>query len=141
MDKKNVLFVCVHNSARSQMAETFLNDLGEQRYQANSAGIEPGKLNRFVVQAMAEIGYDISRNTTNSVQEFLDGSWKIDTVITVCDETSAEACPVFPGKVERLHWSFPDPSAIRGTDEEKLTAIRNIRDMIKKRIRDWLSQA
>ncbi len=140
MKKQNVLFVCIHNSARSQMAEAFLNELGKERYQAQSAGIEPGKLNPYVVKVMAEIGYDISHNKTNSVQEFLDNSKQIDIVITVCDETSAESCPVFPGKVKRLHWSFADPSAISGTEEEKFSSIRKIRDLIKNRVIEWLGE-
>ena len=140
MIKRKVLFVCIHNSARSQMAETFLNDLGKDGFTAYSAGLEPGKLNPYVVQAMAEIGYDISHNETNSVWDFIKKSDNFDTVITVCDESSAEACPIFPGNVKREHWSFADPSSFEGNEEEKLAFTKQVRDEIKQRITLWLSE-
>ncbi|MBI5200780.1 MAG: arsenate reductase ArsC [Elusimicrobia bacterium] len=127
-----VLFVCIHNSARSQMAEAFLNKLAEGRASAESAGIEPGRLNPIVVEAMREAGIDISRNPTKSVASMLGRPW--DLVVTVCDEASAERCPVFPGKVRREHWGFPDPSAFTGTPEEKLEMTRSVRDEIRERI-------
>jgi arsenate reductase len=132
--KKNILFVCIHNSARSQMAEAFVNHLKNDVYRAESAGIEPGNLNLAAVEAMKESGIDISKNHTNSVEEMIGSGRKFDLVITVCDETSAERCPVFPGKVERKHWSFPDPSAFRGTDAEKLEFTRKVRDAIREKI-------
>lgn len=137
---KKVLFVCIHNSARSQMAEAFLNQLGGGRFQAESAGIEPGRLNPIVVQAMQEIGIDISGKATRSVDECLQAGTQYDYVITVCDETAAERCPVFPGPGQRLHWGFPDPSALSGTDAEKLAATRPIRDQIKARIEAWCAE-
>lgn len=139
MKKIKVLFVCIHNSARSQMAEAFLNDLGKDSYQAYSAGIEPGTLNPYVVRVMAEIGYDISKNETKSVTGFLKKSELPGYVITVCDVSSAESCPIFPGIVKREHWSFPDPSSFQGNDEEKLRFTRSVRDSIKKRVSEWLA--
>ena len=103
MEKINVLFVCIHNSARSQMAETFLNVLGNGKFEAESAGIEPGPLNPLVVEVMKEVGIDISKNRTKSVLEFIEKKKAFDYVITVCDETSAERCPSFPGQSKRMH--------------------------------------
>jgi arsenate reductase len=138
--KKKVLFVCIHNSARSQMAEAFLNDTCPDQFHAQSAGIEPGKLNPVVVQAMSEVGIDISKNATKSVASFIQRGDALDYVITVCDETSAERCPVFPGKTTRLHWGFPDPSSFTGTAEEKLARTREVRDTIKARIDSWCNE-
>jgi arsenate reductase len=137
MKKQKVLFVCVHNSARSQMAEAWLNALQGDRFEAQSAGIETGILNPLVVQAMAEAGIDISRNLTKSVGDFIKAGQLFSWVITVCDEASAERCPIFPGMTKRLHWSFPDPAGLTGTQEEKLAAVRKIRDDIKKKVREW----
>jgi arsenate reductase len=106
---KKVLFVCIHNSARSQMAEAFLNALGAGQYQAESAGLEPGTLNPLVIVAMREAGIDISQAETKGVAAMLACGPVFDYVITVCDEASAERCPVFPGSAERLHWVFPTP--------------------------------
>ena len=138
--KKKVLFVCVHNSARSQMAEAFLNHLAGDEFEAKSAGLQPGKLNPVVVDAMKEIGIDISGNKTKGVDEFLKSGEKFDYVITVCDESQAEGCPFFPGQGARLHWSFPDPSGFTGIDEEKLQKTRGVRDMIKRKIEEWLRE-
>ncbi len=132
--KKKVLFVCIHNSARSQMAEAFLNEMASDRFVAESAGIEPGKLNPVVVQVMQERGIDLSERATKSVGSMIARGPYFDYVITVCDETSAERCPVFPGAGQRLHWSFPDPSGFTGTDDEKLAATRGVRDQIRDRI-------
>ncbi|HVU26929.1 MAG TPA: arsenate reductase ArsC [Verrucomicrobiae bacterium] len=138
--KKKVLFVCIHNSARSQMAEAFLNQICGEFFEVHSAGIEPGKLNPLVVEAMDEIGIDISGNKTKSVSEFLKADKFFSYVITVCDETSAERCPIFPGNMIRLHWSFPDPSTFQGTPEEKLEKVREVRDAIKQKIEDWCAE-
>ena len=137
--KVKVLFVCIHNSARSQMAEAFLNQLGGDRFEAKSAGIEPGTLNPYVVEVMKEIGIDIAGNRVKDVFDFFKKGALFNYAITVCDETSAERCPVFPGHTTRLHWSFPDPSAVQGSDVEKLQSIRKIRDDIKARVESWLS--
>jgi arsenate reductase len=138
--KKKVLFVCIHNSARSQMAEAFLNQHCPHHFHAQSAGLEPGKLNPIVVQAMRESGLDISQNRTKAVLDFLKRDERFDYVITVCDETSAERCPIFPGVATRLHWGFPDPSSFSGTPEEKLERTREVRDEIKSRIESWCAE-
>ena len=136
--KKRVLFVCIHNSARSQMAEAWFNELCGDDYKADSAGIEPGTLNPLVVKAMQEVDIDISQNQTNAVMDYVKSGDLFSYVITVCDETSAERCPIFPGATKRLHWSFPDPSALQGTEQEKLVEIRKIRDTIKSQVADWV---
>jgi arsenate reductase len=136
-----VLFVCIHNSARSQMAEAFLARRCGGRFEAHSAGIEPGRLNPIVVEAMRERGIDISKNATKSVHAYLTSGTQFAYVITVCDETSAERCPVFPGPVKRLHWGFPDPSALQGPLEAKLARTREIRDLIESRIEAFCAGA
>jgi arsenate reductase len=135
----NVLFVCIHNSARSQMAEAFLNRDCKGRCVALSAGIEPGMLNPIVVEAMREKGIDLSGNKTKSVADMLQSGTAFDYVITVCDETSAERCPTFPGTTKRLHWGFPDPSALQGTHAERLGRTRAIRDDIERTVAAWCS--
>jgi arsenate reductase len=132
---KSVLFVCIHNSARSQMAEAFVNASCAGKLQAYSAGLEPGNLNPVVVDAMAELRFDISGNRTKSVADVEVTSRSYDYVVTVCDEASAEACPIFPSTGTRLHWSFADPSAFTGTRDEKLHETRKVRDAIAARIK------
>ena len=139
MDKLKILFVCVHNSARSQIAETYLNLFAGDKFFAESAGLEAGKLNPYVVSAMLEDGLDISGNKTKTVNEFLNANKTFDYVITVCDEASGKRCPYFPGNGKRLHWTFEDPSALTGTDEEKLEKIRIIRNNIKEKIKEFIS--
>ena len=139
MGKKiKVLFVCIHNSARSQMAEAFLKELGGDRFEVMSAGIEPGTLNPYVVEVMKEIGIDISGNKVNDVFDFFKKGIMFSYAITVCDEANSERCPIFPGHTTRIHWGFPDPSAVRGSDAEKLQAIRKIRDEIKAKVESWI---
>lgn len=140
MDPIKVLFVCIHNSARSQMAEAFLNRDGGGKFFAESAGIEPGKLNPVVVDAMRDTGFDISGNQTKSVFDFLKSEKKFDYVITVCDETSGERCPFFPGKVTRLHWNFDDPSSFTGSQEEKLRKTITVRDRIRDRVAEFIRE-
>ena len=135
--KQKILFVCIHNSARSQMAEAFVNQLCGDEFEAESAGIEPGKLNPVVVQVMQEINLDLSGNPTKSTDEMLQRGTKFDYVVTVCDETSAERCPHFPGQGTRLHWGFPDPSSFQGPPDAKLAFTRNVRDQIKAKIEGW----
>lgn len=125
--KKRVLFICTHNSARSQIAEGLLNSLYGSRYEAHSAGIAPTAINPFAVRAMAEIGIDISANRSKSIEEFRGENF--DYVVTVCDD-AREACPFFPGK-KVIHKSFQDPSQFRGTDDEILADVRKVRDEIK----------
>jgi len=140
MSKKKVLFICVHNSARSQMAEAFLHQICREEFEAHSAGLNPGKLNPIVVEAMQEIGIDISANETKAVFDLFKSGRTFAYVITVCDETSAERCPIFPGVTTRLHWTFPDPSAFPGTHEEKLARTREVRDAIRARIEEWCAE-
>ncbi|HVO72658.1 MAG TPA: arsenate reductase ArsC [Ignavibacteriaceae bacterium] len=140
MNKISVLFVCIHNSARSQMAEAFLNKLAGDRFHAESAGLEPGMLNPVVVDAMKEVGIDISGNQTKDVFQFFKEGRIYQYVITVCDQTAAERCPIFPGIAEKLHWSFPDPSALKGKYEDKLRETRKIRDLIKNKIEEWTKE-
>lgn len=139
MNKIKVLFVCIHNSARSQMAEAFLNKLGGDKFTAESAGLEPGTLNPVVVEAMSEIGIDISGNRTKSVFDFFKSGKLYNYVITVCDESAAERCPVFPGAARRLHWGFKDPSSFEGSAEDKLKATGIIRDQIKSQIEKFIN--
>ena len=138
--KQKVLFICVYNSARSQMAEAFLNKICGYQFEARSAGLEPGKLNPLAVEAMREIGIDISHKATQSVFDVFKSGELFVYVITVCDETSAERCPIYPGVTTRLHWSFPDPAALTGTREERLTGTRGIRDQIRERIEMWCDE-
>jgi arsenate reductase len=138
--KPQILFVCIHNSARSQMAEAFLNQMCGECFEAHSAGLEPGRLNPVVVEAMREIGVDISGHRTKAVADFIQAGRPFAWVITVCDETSAERCPIFPGGGRRLHWGFPDPSAFAGTPAEKLARTREVRDAIQAKIETWCAE-
>ena len=141
--KQKVLFICAHNSARSQMAEALLNDICGDHFEAHSAGLEAGTLNPMAVEAMREIGIDISHKGTQSVFDVLESgpaAAGFAYVITVCDETSAESCPIFPGVTTRLHWSFSDPAALEGTREERLAGTREIRDQIRDRIEMWCDE-
>lgn len=140
MEKKKVLFVCIHNSARSQMAEAFMNKLGGDRFEAESAGFEAGVLNPLAVEAMAEIGIDISGHATRRALDLLKEGRRFDYVITVCDAANALKCPVFPNTLEFLHWSFPDPTQLQGSHEEKLAEVRKIRDAIRGKIEAWISE-
>jgi arsenate reductase (thioredoxin) len=122
------------------MAEAFLNDICGDHFEAHSAGLEPGTLNPLVVEAMRKTGIDISQNQTQSVFDVFKSGELFAYVITVCDETSAESCPIFPGVTTRLHWSFPDPAALEGTREERLAGTREIRDQIRERIEMWCDE-
>ena len=140
MDRQRVLFVYIHNSARSQMAEAYLKRYGGDNFEAESAGLEPGTLNPYVVEVLKEDGIDISGNETKSVFDFFKQGKRYGYVITVCDTAAAERCPVFPGICKRLHWSFPDPSAIEGSEEDKMAGTRKIRDEIKEQIKSWVDE-
>lgn len=133
--RQQVLILCTHNSARSQMAEALLANMAGDRIDAHSAGSQPGGVNPFAVEAMAEIGIDLSDARSKHLEEFLDGG--IDTVITVCDDAN-ESCPIFPGNPERIHWSFPDPSAATGNHDQRLTAFRDVREGLQARLEEWL---
>jgi arsenate reductase len=128
--RRTVLFLCTHNSARSQMAEAYLNRLYGDRYEARSAGIRPTRINPHVVKVMAEEGIDLSGARSKSIEEYLDRNF--DLVVTVCD-SARESCPIFPGE-ELIHHSFRDPSSLKGSEEEVLAQVRGIRDKIK----DWV---
>lgn len=135
---ERVLFVCVHNSARSQMAEALMNKFWGDRFEAHSAGLEPGELNPLAVESLKEIGIDISHKGTQDVFEIYKNGQIFSYVITVCDETSGERCPIFPGVTKRIHWSFDDPSSFTGTAEEKLMKTNEVRDAIKAKIEEWV---
>jgi arsenate reductase len=140
MKKDKVLFVCIHNSARSQMAEALFKQIAGDRFEAESAGLEPGTLNPLAVEAMKEIGIDISENKTKSAFDLFKEGRLYTHVITVCDETSAEKCPFFPGITSRLHWGFADPSSFTGTWEEKLEKTRQVREAIRQKITAWVKE-
>jgi arsenate reductase len=134
-----VLFLCVHNSARSQMAEAFLKQFAGDHYEVESAGLEPGTLNPFVVRAMLERGIDISKNPTKDVFELFKAGRVFQVVVTVCSREAAERCPVFPGLAEKHHWPFPDPSTFKGTDEEVMAGVRKVRDQIESAVKEFIA--
>lgn len=138
MNKIRVLFICGHNSGRSQMAEAFLRDLAGDKIHVESAGLDPRPINPLVVEVMQEIGHDLTLAKSDSVFDFFKEGRLYDYVVTVCDQTAAGQCPVFPGITKRLHWPFTDPEALTGSHEEKLTALRVIRDQIREKISGWL---
>ena len=135
-DKKRVLILCTGNSARSQMAEGLLRELGGGRFEVFSAGTRPSRVRREAVEAMREVGVGIGGQRSKSVDEF--AGREFDYVITVCDN-AREECPVFPGSVERVHWSFDDPAAVEGEWQERLKVFRRVRDEIGARLREWVS--
>jgi arsenate reductase len=135
MDKARVLFLCTHNSARSQMAEGYLRAMADERFEAQSAGTERTRVNPLAIQVMAEEGIDISGHTSKLVDGLMAERW--DYVITVCDDAN-ESCPIFPGQVTRLHWSFPDPSRAGGSEEARLDTFRKVREEIKASLTGWL---
>jgi arsenate reductase (thioredoxin) len=130
-EKSRVLFVCTHNSARSQMAEGLLRHLAGDRFEAMSAGTEATHIRPLAIRAMEEIGVDISGQESKTLDRYVQEH--LDYVITVCDDAN-EACPYFPGARERMHWSFEDPSKANGTEEERLAIFRSVRDRIKDRM-------
>lgn len=139
MGKKRILFLCRHNSGRSQIAEAFLNDFAGSKFYAESAGLEPTPMiHPLVKEVMYEAGFDISAKKVNSVFEFFKEGRLYDYVITLCENSGFEQCPVFPGFSQRLHWPFPDPEKLEGTHDQKLSALRDIRDAIKEKIIVWL---
>ena len=138
--KKKTLFICVHNSARSQMAAALLNKRCGQFFEAQSAGLEPGMLNPLAVEALGEIGIDISTNKTQAVFDVFKSGELFAYVITVCDESEAKGCPIFPGVTTRLHWPFPDPGQFTGTHEEKMEQTRQVLQKIDKQIRRFCSE-
>lgn len=129
--RRRVLFVCTHNSARSQMAEGFLRHLGGDRFAAASAGTEARGVHPLAIRAMAEARIDISMHESKTIDRYLDEPF--DLVVTVCDD-AAEACPVFPNARARRHWSLPDPSRVTGSEAERFAAFREVRDAVRRRV-------
>ena len=134
-DKKQVLILCTGNSARSQMAEGLLREMAGDRLAVHSAGSKPSVVNPFAIQAMQARGIDISQQRSKHLGEFLQQPF--DYVITVCDH-AAETCPVFPRPAQRVHWSFPDPAVVAGSDEDKLESFIAVRDDLEKTLRKWV---
>jgi arsenate reductase len=137
MTKKRVLVLCTGNSARSQMAEGLLRQDAGNRFEVFSAGVDPSQVRPLAIEAMREVGIDISGQRSKSVDEFL--GQEFDYVITVCDNAN-ERCPVFPGKTKRIHWSFEDPAAAGGDEKTQLTVFRRVRDQIRQRLSQWVSE-
>jgi arsenate reductase len=141
MTKSNVLFICVHNSARSRMAEAVLNARCGHCFEAQSAGLERGRgVNPLAAEAMQEIGIDISGKPSQEVFDVYRSGQLFAYVITVCSESEGAACPIFPGPTRRLHWPFADPSSFTGTHEEKLAQTRRVRDQIAAKIDAWCAE-
>ena len=136
--KQRVLFLCTGNSTRSQMAEAFLRRLGGESYDCYSAGLQPKGIHPFTIQVMQEIGYDLAGHTSKGVKDFL-GRVFINQLITVCDNAEKNCPTTWPGIVRKEHWSFDDPAAYEGGEEEKLAKFREIRDQIHQTVRQWLS--
>ena len=133
-----VLFVCIHNSARSQMAEAFFNKNAQSGDSAQSAGIEPGTLNPYVVRVMSEKGFDISFNEVKGAFDLYKQGRLYSHVITVCDAEAAQKCPIFPGVRKVIMWSFPDPSTFVGSDEEIMEQVRAVRDTIEAKVKAFI---
>jgi arsenate reductase (thioredoxin) len=137
MMNKRVLILCTGNSARSQMAEGLLRQDAGDRFEVFSAGVEPSQVRPQAIEAMREVGIDISAQRSKSVDEFLGEEF--DYVITVCDNAN-ERCPVFPGKTKRIHWSFEDPAAATGDEKAQFDVFRRVRDQIRQRLTEWVSE-
>jgi len=139
--KHRILFVCIHNSARSQMAEAFLTKYSDGAFEAESAGLEPGTLNLNVAEVMKEVGIDLTGKPTQAVSDLLRQGRLYNAVITVCDKEAAERCPIFPGMAKRIAWSFRDPSSFTGSREDILQQTRAVRDEIEHKIRLFIREA
>lgn len=139
MSKLRVLFICEHNSARSQMAEAFLRKVGDDEFEVESAGLEPKPINQLAIEAMKEVGIDIKNQPSRSVFDLYKQGNLYNHVITVCDD-AADKCPLFPGYTKRHHWPFDDPAGFSGTWEEKLAQTRRVRDQIEYKIRGWVAE-
>jgi arsenate reductase len=132
-----VLFICTHNSARSQMAEAYLRKFGGDRFEVESAGLDPGTLNPFVVRALNEEGIDISGKKTQGVLDLLKQGRFYNFIVAVCAKEAADRCPIFPGKATRLVWSYPDPSTFTGSDEEIMAQVREVRNAIREKVQQF----
>ena len=135
--KKKVLFLCTGNSCRSQMAEGFLRHLAGDRFDVFSAGVNPAQINPLAIKVMDEAGINISMQKSKSAMDYIGKEF--DCVITVCDNAK-QTCPVFSGKYEKIHWNLEDPAEAQGTEEEKLSAFRKTRDLVKQKIGDWMQE-
>jgi arsenate reductase (thioredoxin) len=135
--RRRVLVLCTHNSARSQMAEGLLRALAPDRFEVASAGTEATRVHPLAIRVMDELGIDLRGHTSKTVERFVAEPW--DVVLTVCDDAN-ERCPIFPGRVTRLHWSFEDPSAATGSEDERLAVFRRVRDAIALRLRSWATE-
>jgi arsenate reductase len=138
MEKIFVLFLCTGNSARSQMAEAILREIGGKQFEVNSAGLEPSVINPFAIEVLKEIGISTEGQYSKPISKYA-GKMDFDYLITVCTNAE-ERCPIFPGVGTRLHWPFEDPAAFQGSDDEKTEKFREIRDQIKQRILSWLRE-
>jgi arsenate reductase (thioredoxin) len=138
--KKKVLFICVHNSARSQMAAALLNEVCGEFFEAESAGLEPGTLNPLAIEALKEIGVDISDNKTQSVFDVFKSGRLFAYAITVCSESESQGCPLFAGVTQRVHWPFPDPSQFTGTHEQKIAKTRELLEEIRAKIEEFCAE-
>jgi arsenate reductase (thioredoxin) len=138
--KQKVLFICVHNSARSQMAAALLNDMCGEFFEAQSAGLEPGTLNPLAVAALQEIGIDISGAPTQSVFDVFKSGQLFAYAVTVCSEAESQGCPIFAGVTKRLHWSFDDPSQFTGTHDEKVARTRELLEEIRAKISNFCDE-
>jgi arsenate reductase len=137
MNKTRVLFLCTSNSARSQMAEAFLRSYAGDRYQAYSAGLEPKEIHPLTKKVMAEVGIDISQQRSKALKDYM-GRVHFGYLITVCAEAEKKCPSTFPGMGQRLHWDIEDPAKFIGSEEEKLNKFREIRDIAKKKVQDWV---
>jgi arsenate reductase len=122
------------------MTEAYLRRLGGDLFEVESAGLEPGKLNPYVVRALREEGIDISGKVTQDIFDLFKAGRTYRYVITVCSKEAADRCPIFPGRVERLHWPFPDPSTFRGSDEQIMAQVREVRDAIREKVREFVEE-
>jgi arsenate reductase (thioredoxin) len=138
MEKSKVLFICEHNSARSQMSEELLRKMAGDRFEVESAGLAPGEINPLVIEVMKEEDVDLNAKTTQDVFDLFKSGNLYEYVVTVCDPTVSDRCPIFPGIVKRLNWPFPDPSKFEGPDESKLSKVRDLKEEIKKKIMEFV---
>jgi arsenate reductase len=138
--KIKVLFICVHNSARSQMAEEYLRRIGGDRFEVESAGLKPSSINPIVIDVMKEDGFDLRRKKTQAAWDLFRQGRLYSFVITVCDRKNEAECPIFPRPFVQMNWPFPDPETFTGTDEEKMEQMRTLRDSIKKRIEQFVEE-
>jgi len=137
--KQKILFLCTGNSARSQMAEAFVRKHADDKFEAHSAGLEPKGLNPLTVKVMDEIGIDVSSQTSKGIDTYL-GKKLFQYLVTVCDDADKNCPTVWPGVNKRLHWSFQDPAAFEGSEEERLAKFREVRDLMEEKVKAWLAE-